>query len=116
MLGENGVLRIVRLLGEAGEVDPQRLTEILLREIEERWPENLSEDDVTVLLVRSNGHKPRYSFREKAWAQLRLFGSLIRALDPRAERPPLPDANLANIGGAIIPALNRLWRARKQNF
>jgi serine phosphatase RsbU (regulator of sigma subunit) len=111
MLGENGVLRIVRLLGEVGEVDPQRLTELLLREIEERYPENLSEDDVTVLLVRSNGRKPRYSLREKAWAQLRLLGSLIRAIDPRAERPPLPDANLANIGGAIIPALNRLWRA-----
>jgi serine phosphatase RsbU (regulator of sigma subunit) len=110
MLGENGVLRIVRLLGEA---DPQRLTELLLREIEDRYPENLHEDDVTVLLVRSNGRKPRYSFREKAWAQLRLLGSLIRAIDPRAERPPLPDANLANIGGAIFPALNRLWRARK---
>jgi serine phosphatase RsbU (regulator of sigma subunit) len=115
MLGENGVLRIVRLaaeVDEAGEVNPQRLTELLLREIEERYPENLSEDDVTVLLVRSNGRKPHYSFREKAWAQLRMLGSLIRAIDPRAERPPLPDANLANIGGAIIPALNRLWRAR----
>jgi hypothetical protein len=114
MLGEKGVLRIVRLLGQVGEVDPQRLTELLLREIEERYPENLSEDDVTVLLVRSNGRKPRYSFREKAWAQLRLLGSLILAIDPRAERPPLPDANLANLGGAIIPALNRRWRARKQ--
>ncbi len=114
MLGEKGVLRIVRLLGEVGEADPRRLTELLLREIEERYPENLSEDDVTVLLVRSNGRKPRYSLREKAWAQLRLLGSLIRAIDPRAERPPLPDANLANLGGAIIPALNRRWRARKQ--
>jgi hypothetical protein len=115
MLGENGVLRIVRLIGvgELGEADPQRLSELLLREIEDRYPENLSEDDVTVLLVRSNGRKPFYSLREKAWAQLRLLGSLIRALDPRAERPPLPDANLANLGGAIIPALNRLWRARK---
>jgi len=37
---------------------------------------------------------------------------LIGALNPRAERPPLPDANLANIGGAIIPALGRRWRAR----
>jgi hypothetical protein len=109
MLGEDGLLRIVRLLGE---VDPPRLTELLLREIEERYPRNLSEDDVTVLLVRSNTRKARYSFQEKLVAGFRLMGSLVRAIDPRAERPPLPDANLANIGGAIIPALSRRWRAR----
>jgi hypothetical protein len=37
---------------------------------------------------------------------------LIRSLNPRAERAPFPDAKLANIGGAIIPALARRWRAR----
>src|SRR5580692_10385527 len=79
MLGEAGLLRIVRLVGE---VDPQRLTEHLLREIEERYPENLSDDDVTVLLVRCNGRKARYSFREQLGAQLRLLGSLIRAINP----------------------------------
>ena len=42
---------------------------------------------------------------------MRLLGSLIRAINPRAERPPLPDFNLANVGGAIIPALGRRWRA-----
>jgi hypothetical protein len=41
-----------------------------------------------------------------------MVGSLIRALMPGAERPPLPDWNLANLGGAIIPALGRRWRAK----
>jgi serine phosphatase RsbU (regulator of sigma subunit) len=104
MLGESGLLRIVRLLGT---VEPDRLIEVLLREIEERYPENLSEDDVTALLVRCNGRQPRYSFREKAGAMLQLVSRVIRA-----DQPPLPDANLANIGGAIIPALGRRWRAR----
>ena len=108
MLGEAGVLRIARLLGD---VEPQKLIETLLGEIAERFPENLSEDDVTVLVVRANGREPRYSLGEKLGALVRLSGSLIRAIDPRAERPPLPDANLANIGGAIIPALGRRWRA-----
>jgi phosphoserine phosphatase RsbU/P len=107
-LGEDGVLRIVRLLGEA---DPQKLTETLLAEIAERYPENLSADDVTVLVARANGRKPGYSFKEKLGALGELSRSLIRAINPRAERPPLPDANLANIGGAIIPALARSWRA-----
>jgi phosphoserine phosphatase RsbU/P len=108
MLGEAGLLRIMRLIGE---VEPQLLTKTLLREITDRYPDNLTEDDVTVLLVRANGHKPRYSFREKLWADIRFVGSLIRAINPWAERPPLPDLNVANIGGAIIPALEQRWRA-----
>jgi phosphoserine phosphatase RsbU/P len=109
MLGEDGVLRIMRLLGD---VDAPQLLGALLDEIRERYPQNLSNDDVTVVVLQVNQRKPRYSSKEKLGALLRLCGSMIRAVDPRAERPPLPDANLANIGGAIIPALARRWRAR----
>lgn len=108
MLGEDGLLRIVRLLGE---VQPQKLIDALLGEIAERYPDNLSEDDVTVLVMRANGREPRFALRERLGAGLRFAGSLIRAFHPRAERPPLPDANLANIGGAIFPVLGRRWRA-----
>jgi hypothetical protein len=108
MLGEVGLLRILRHLGN---VEPRLLTKTLLREIRDRYPDNLTEDDVTVLLVRANGQRPRFSFRETLWAQLRFTGSLIRALNPWAERPPLPDLNVANIGGAIIPSLEQRWRA-----
>ncbi len=108
MLGENGVLRVVRLLGEE---KPQQLTEALLAEIAGRYPGNLSADDVTVMVARASGFKVRYSFREKLGALGQFSRSLIRSINPRAERPPFPDANLANIGGAIIPALARRWRA-----
>ena len=108
MLGEAGLLRIVRHLGD---VEPQMLTKTLLREIRDRYPENLTEDDVTVLLVRANGQKPRPSFKDFLWANLRFVGSLIRGINPWAERPPLPDMNVANIGGAIIPSLQQRWRA-----
>jgi len=110
MLGEDGLLRITRLLGD---VAPQKMIETLLGEIEQRYPENLSDDDVSVLLVRANGGRPRYSFSEKLEAFRRFAESLVRAIDPRAERPPFPDANIANIGGAIIPRLSRLWRSRE---
>ncbi len=109
MLGEAGLLRIMRLVGD---VEPHLLTKTLLREIADRYPDNLTEDDVTVLLVRANGHKPRPSLRDFLWANLRFAGSLIRAINPWAERPPLPDLNMANIVGAIIPALEQRWRAR----
>ena len=108
MLGEDGLLRIMNLLGD---VDSQKLIDTLLKEITERFPENLSADDVTVLVVQANGGRPHYSFGEKMEALARFARSLIASLNPRAERAPLPDANLANLGGAIIPALGRRWRA-----
>jgi phosphoserine phosphatase RsbU/P len=108
MFGEEGLLRITRLLGY---VPPNKMIDALLAEIASRHPGNLSDDDVTVLMVRANGKTPRVSFAEKVNAAFSLLGSLIRSIDPRAERPPLPDANLANVGGAIIPALEQRWRA-----
>jgi sigma-B regulation protein RsbU (phosphoserine phosphatase) len=109
MLGEDGLLRVLRLLGSAA---PEKLTDMLLAEIAERYPENLSQDDVTVLLVRANGEKPRVSLKEKLNAQFRFLGTFFRSFNPRAERAPFPDWNLANLGGAIIPALARRWRAK----
>src|SRR5258706_54969 len=98
-------------INEPLDVEPRGLIDTLLKEIGERFPENLSEDDVTLLVVRANGNEAHFSFREKLGALARFIGSLFRALNPRAERPPFPDANLANIGGAIVPALGRRWRA-----
>ena len=109
MLDEAGLLRIVRLLGD---VAPEKLIDTLLREIGERYPDNLAEDDTTVLVVRANGNQPRYSFADKCRAALKFAGAVIRSLNPKAERPPFPDAVLANIGGALFPALGRRWRAR----
>ncbi len=111
-LGEDGLLRIVRLLGD---VKPEKLIETLVKEIAERYPENLTADDVTLLVLRANGTEKRHAFRDMLRAQMRMIGAMIRAINPKAERPPLPDANLANIGGAIIPALGRRWRAARPN-
>ena len=101
--------QIARLLGD---VEPERMIETILEEIGGRRAGNLTDDDVTVLVVRAHERPARYSLRDKFSALMRLSGSLLRSVNPRAERPPLPDANLANLGGAIIPALGRLWRKR----
>src|SRR5438552_1851945 len=111
MLDEARLLSIVRLLGE---VEPEKLIETVLREIGDLYPGNLSEDDVTLLVVRANGRQPKYALSDKLRAAAALAGSVLRALNPKAERPPLPDLVLANIGGAIIPALARRWRARNE--
>jgi sigma-B regulation protein RsbU (phosphoserine phosphatase) len=109
MLGETGVLRIVR---DLGRVDIETLIPALLGEIGRRSPGNLTDDDVTVLAMRANGRELHFSIGEKLNAAARLAGSVIGAVRRHAEHPPMPDAHWANIGGAIIPALGRRWRAR----
>lgn len=109
-LGEEGVLRILRLLGD---VEPGSLIRTLLREIEERYPENLSADDVTVMLVRASARTGTHSFGARLKAFGRLCATAIGAVRPGAERPPVPDLNVANLGGAVLPMLERRWKARE---
>jgi phosphoserine phosphatase RsbU/P len=108
MLGEAGLLRIVNLLGD---VAAERLIPLLLQEIAERFPKNLDDDDVTLLVIRANGGSLHFSLREKLGAFGRFLTTLFRSWIPGAERAPFPDANLANVGGAILPVLARRWRA-----
>lgn len=107
-LGEAGLLKIVHSLSD---VEPHRLIETVLKEIAERYPRNLSDDDVTMLVVQANGRELQVPFQDKLRAAGRFAGSLARAMSPGAERPPFPDMNLANLGGALIPALGRRWKA-----
>jgi sigma-B regulation protein RsbU (phosphoserine phosphatase) len=108
MLGEEGLLHIVKLLGD---VPAEKLISSLVQEITDRYPKNLASDDVTLLVVRANGGSLDFSLGEKISAFGRFLKTLFHSLDPRADRAPFPDANLANLGGAIIPALARRWRA-----
>jgi len=105
MLGEEGLLRIVNLLGD---VPGETLIPSLLREIAERFPRNLDDDDVTLLIARANGSSLHFGVGEKLNAFRRFLTTLLSS---GADRAPFPDANLANIGGAVIPALGRRWRA-----
>jgi phosphoserine phosphatase RsbU/P len=113
MLGEEGLLRIVNLLGD---VPAEELIPLLLQEISDRFPENLAADDVSLLVARVNGRSLHFSFREKLDALGRFLKALARSLNPRADRAPFPDANLANLGGAIIPALAGRWRAPRPSL
>jgi sigma-B regulation protein RsbU (phosphoserine phosphatase) len=83
-LGEHGVLRLLNLLGD---VRPEKLIDALLGEIAERYPENLSNDDVTVLLVRANGGAQSLTLGVKMRAAARMAGAALRSLYPR--RPEL---------------------------
>src|SRR5208282_426691 len=78
MLGEEGLLRIANLIGD---VPAEKLIPSLLQEITERFPENLSADDVTLLIVRANGGSLNFSFREKFDALGRFLKALTHSLN-----------------------------------
>lgn len=107
VLGEDGFHRILTLLGR---VPPERFVQTLVDEVGQRYPGNLATDDATVLFVRANGRQMHYSF----WDRLRAFGrfalTVVRSLNPSSERAPVPDFHVANVGGAVVPALGQRWR------
>ena len=85
MLGEEGVLRILKLLGD---VKAEKLIDALLGEIAERYPENLSNDDVTLLIVRANGAAQSFTLGDKMRAAARMAGGVIRSLYPGRKELP----------------------------
>ena len=82
-LGEKGVLRLLKLLGD---IKPEKLIDALLGEIAERYPENLSDDDVTVLIVRANGGARSMTLGVKMRAAARMAGAALRSLYPGSTR------------------------------
>ena len=84
-LGEEGVLRILKLLGD---IKPEELIDTLLGEIAERYPKNLSGDDVTVLIVRANGRAQSFTLGDKIRAAGRVVGSALRSLYTRRKEEP----------------------------
>lgn len=109
ILGEEGLLKIVGALDAAV---PKQLVESLLNEIRGRYPAALSCDDVTVMVLQANGKKLRFSALEKFGVAAGFLDSWFGALRRGENRPPFPfpDFNVANVGGAFIPALSKLWR------
>lgn len=111
VFGEEGVLRLLQLMGDV-EVEPAQLIRTLLAEIDARYPDNLAQDDVTVLVARCTARPLRYGVGDRVKAFGRFCRTALGAWRPGAERPPLPDFTLANVGGAIVPALQERWRRR----
>jgi serine phosphatase RsbU (regulator of sigma subunit) len=100
MLGTQGLLDLVRTLDAS---DPTQVTTRLLASVEQRCGQQLCDDDVTVLLFRPNGLAPNTPIRERLLAPFRILRGWA-----------FPDLKLANIGGAMIPGLNRLWTRQRE--
>lgn len=102
-LGRDGLLDVLRSLDVT---DASTLIARLMTRL--TGCADCSRDDVTVLLFRPNGLARRVPIREQLRATLRALRMLPSVLTGR-EPAPLPDLSLANVGGALIPLLQRTW-------
>jgi sigma-B regulation protein RsbU (phosphoserine phosphatase) len=109
MLGELGLLRSIQ---ELGTVPPAELIDQLLGRLSALSPGNLSDDDVTVLLLRPRGRRPTTTLAARARGMARLAWAVVAGVVTRPTAVPLPDLKMANVGGAVLPWLSRLWRAK----
>ena len=111
LLDHEGLLNIARQIDSS---TPATFIPALLSAIEKTSPGNLTGDDVTVLLIRPNGAGSRASLGNQAAGMRRMLAAIARSIRPGHGRAPLPDMKLANIGGAIFPPLQRLWKSRSK--
>jgi serine phosphatase RsbU (regulator of sigma subunit) len=102
MLGAEGLCRIAN---EMRRTEPAAFLPEFLEKIRGLYPGNVEHDDVTVLMFRPNGTAESFGWREKLKAPWRFLAELAGPNPTVA----LPDFRLANIGGAILPALSRRW-------
>ena len=91
--GEEGLLGILQEVGVEG----------VLAEIERRAPGSLAADDVTLMTMTATGREHRVQ-----WA--RMLRTVLDYNGPLA----LPDFTLANVGGALVPALARRFGSARE--
>ena len=105
-LGTDGLLGILRTLDHA---DPQRLIANLRAEVRGFSARDDDDDDLTIMILRTNGLKPRGGLGTGVKAGSRLAADFVRSLRPG--RPfARPQLTLRNIAGAFIDRLNRCRR------
>jgi serine phosphatase RsbU (regulator of sigma subunit) len=105
LLGQDGLLEVLRSVDAAGA---DALVPSLLGAIRERsGVHDPFDDDVTVLLVRRNEHKPEPSAALGFTAGARIIRDAVKALRPGALPASFPEISLRSLGGAMIDRLNR---------
>jgi sigma-B regulation protein RsbU (phosphoserine phosphatase) len=107
LLGEQGLLEMVRGVDAAA---PETLIPTLVERIIERAGGASLDDDMTVLLLRHNGLRPRRQALQGILAPFRIAGSVWERIRDGSGSPAgLPQMSLVNVLGAVVPAANRLW-------
>lgn len=105
-LGQEGLLRI------AGGLDPSEPSEFLhalLDVVAQNTTSSNSSDDVTVLILRPNGLKPRPSLMVHVKALGHMAKATIASLRPGGPPFPWPEEGMLAALGSLLHRLNPRW-------
>ncbi|MBC7771313.1 MAG: serine/threonine-protein phosphatase [Pyrinomonadaceae bacterium] len=110
MLGEQGVLA---MMGQLNAEQPETLIPLLLKKVATITGDKEQGDDLTLLLLRHTGTRPARPVLQGLLAPLRIAGSVVSRLARGKSSPAaLPEMSVPTIGGAMVPGLSRLWKAK----
>lgn len=112
LIGMQTLLEIVQSVTPG---DPATLIPRIVAAIESHCGCPIRGDDITLLLFKPNRATAETSVMTSLLAPFRVLGWACASLVRGDVRLPIPDLRLANIGGAMIPALSRRWRARQRD-
>lgn len=104
LLGQHALLHLLNAL--PSPPDPATFIPTLLEKLATLHPDNLTEDDVTLLLFRPNT-RPGPGFLGRAAAPLKVLAASLKSLLPNRPPAPLPDLSLPNLLGPLFPRLNK---------
>lgn len=107
MLGPKGLLSLVT---EIDATKPAELIPELLGRIAKLYPENLTDDDVTVLVVRPTGTGTKIPLVNRLKAPWLFLRGCVQAI-VTGNRLPLPEFTWANFGGSLLDGLSHKRRA-----
>ncbi len=102
MLGLDGLLEIVRQLDGS---DPNTVVQQLRKRVESLHPENLTGDDVTVLMFRPNGVGGGSNFFTRAWAGIRIMATAVTKLFGGRNPIPFPELSVEAMFGTPVARL-----------
>ena len=109
MLTEAGLLRTVQAI--PGE-HPAEVINAILGAVGRLNPKNLSNDDVTLLVLRPTGQRPPAPLGKRLRGLVKFAGEVVVTAVRRPAHTPLPDMKVSNVGGAVVPWLSRFWKAK----
>ncbi len=109
LLGEQGLLEVVQTLTP---VPPDRLIGSVTQAVAALHRGNLTDDDVTVLLIRPNGLAPSVPWKERICGPFRVLKGLVGSAI-RGDALPWPEISIRSVGGAMFGPLNHVGRSRR---
>ncbi len=113
LLGDPGLLEVARGLDTS---KPASLVSSLVQALADRQGSPEFTDDVTCLLLRRNGVKPKMGVKDIAMGVGRVLEQAWHKLTGRATPLPWPEVRLETVGGVMFRSLNQRWgRRRKKN-